>query len=305
MNVSGCCAACTADGSNCGAWKLCRYSNGLSCRLLPTAPTAKTGSGNHCVASGLAAGAPAPKPPPPPPPPPPPTPPPPPLPPPPPPSSGFCDPRDFGAKADGVTVDTAAINAAVRGCGGVMFSAGLTFLTGTIVLKSNLVLVMQGDILAAAGHIMVPPPNPQPPSHWYPQGGYQDYGHTHWADSLARCSFLQTDFAIKVVLSAIELHTCSGLKRWQACAPKACFSGVHSLLPKVLLRPRPATDLATLQFYGNGVSNVTLRGAGTVDGHGALEQGTPSEGNGCKMFGLVDSTGVTLSGMCGAWSPSP
>ena len=239
---AACCDACDADGPNCGAWKLCRYSDGLTCRLMPTAPTAKTSGGNRCIASGLAKSA---HPPPPPPPAPPtPTPPaPPPLPPPPPPTDGFCDPRDYGAKGDGVAVDTAAINAAIRGCGGLLFKAGLVFLTGTIELKSNLVVDVQENctILGAKGHIMAPPPNPQPPSHWYPQGGYQDYGHTHWADSL---------------------------------------------------------------FYGRSLSNVTIGGRGIVDGNGAILQGQPAPGSGCKMFGVVDSTGVTLSGLTtfrGGW----
>jgi polygalacturonase len=88
---------------------------------------------------------------------------------------------------------------------------------------------------------MVPPPNPQPPSHWYPEGGYQDYGHTHWADSL---------------------------------------------------------------FYGESVANVSITGEGTVDGNGALLQGTPKPGYGCKMFGLVGSSDVTLRGLTthsGGW----
>eukprot|EP01043_Picozoa_sp_COSAG02_P087838 COSAG02_NODE_25046_length_670_cov_0.894921_1_plen_196_part_01 len=142
-----------------------------------------------------------------------------------------------------MTVDTAAINAAIMHCGGLAFKSGLVFLTGTLVLKSDLVIVVENNatILGAKGHIMVPPPNPQPASRWYPEGGYQDYGHTHWADSL---------------------------------------------------------------FFGHAVSNVTVMGGGTVDGNGALQSGTPKAGDGCKMFGFVDSTGVTLSGVTtrrGGW----
>ena len=123
------------------------------------------------------------------------------------------------------------------------FKGGLIFLTGTLNLKSNLHLVVEENstILGSKGAIMVPPHNPQPPSHWYPEGGYQDYGHTHWADSL---------------------------------------------------------------FYGDSVSNVSITGSGTIDGNGALKSGTPSAGFGCKMFGLVGSTNVTLRGLtthAGGW----
>ena len=238
-DAAGCCSACSQAGHSCGSWKLCRYSDGLSCRLLPSAPTQKS-TNARCLAAGQSPGAPAPAPPPPAPPPPPP---PPPLPPAPPPTAGFCDPRDFGAKGDGTTVDTAAINAAIGACGGLTFKGGLIFLTGTLNLKSNLHLVVEENstILGAKGAIMVPPHNPQPPSHWYPEGGYQDYGHTHWADSL---------------------------------------------------------------FYGDSVSNVSITGSGTIDGNGALKSGTPSAGFGCKMFGLVGSTNVTLRGLtthAGGW----
>eukprot|EP01050_Picozoa_sp_SAG11_P013301 SAG11_NODE_1542_length_4717_cov_2.974881_5_plen_241_part_01 len=135
--AAACCARCSADGVKCGSWKLCRYSDGLSCRLLPSAPTRKIKAGARCQASGLSPDDPAP-----------------PSPPTPPPTTGFCDPREFGATGDGVTVDTAAINAAVVHCGGLTFRSGLVFLTGTIKLKSNLVIVIENNatILGAKGH---------------------------------------------------------------------------------------------------------------------------------------------------------
>jgi polygalacturonase len=51
-----------------------------------------------------------------------------------------CDPRDFGAKADGSTRDTAAIQAAIDACaetGGTIHLHGGTYLSGMITLKSR------------------------------------------------------------------------------------------------------------------------------------------------------------------------
>ena len=37
--ADACCARCAADGAKCGSWKLCHYSDGLSCRLRTANPT--------------------------------------------------------------------------------------------------------------------------------------------------------------------------------------------------------------------------------------------------------------------------
>jgi len=53
----------------------------------------------------------------------------------------LCDPMDFGAKADGVTKDTAAIQASIEACAGesrgIIVLRGGTFLSGTIRLHSH------------------------------------------------------------------------------------------------------------------------------------------------------------------------
>jgi polygalacturonase len=55
-----------------------------------------------------------------------------------------CDARTYGAKADGATKDTKAIQAAIDDCasagGGTVKLSGGTFLSGPIVLKSNITL---------------------------------------------------------------------------------------------------------------------------------------------------------------------
>ena len=106
-SAAGCCEQCQREEGACGAWKLCTYSTGLSCRLLATAPTS-TRLGDKCISGlpRLPAPSPSPSPSPPSPPAPPPRP---------------CDVTHFGAKGDGITVDTAAINAAVGACDEVTF----------------------------------------------------------------------------------------------------------------------------------------------------------------------------------------
>lgn len=59
-------------------------------------------------------------------------------------SAKVCDARSYGAKADGTTKDTAAIQTAIDDCakagGGTVKLAGGTFLSAPIVLKSNVTL---------------------------------------------------------------------------------------------------------------------------------------------------------------------
>jgi len=94
--------------------------------------------------------------------------------------------KNFGALGDGKTLDTKAINDAIeatakQGGGTVYFPAG-TFLSFSIHLKSNISLYLdQGCVLMAAdttanGKYDAGEPNA------FDQ--YQDYGHSHWHNSL-------------------------------------------------------------------------------------------------------------------------
>jgi exo-poly-alpha-galacturonosidase len=62
-------------------------------------------------------------------------------------------PEDYGAAANGTTKDTAAIQAAITACtagGKVHLRAGKTFLSGSIFLKSNMTLQIDGTILGSS-----------------------------------------------------------------------------------------------------------------------------------------------------------
>lgn len=97
------------------------------------------------------------------------------------------DVRAYGATGDGKALDTAAINEAIEaasaaGGGTVRFPAG-TYLSFSIRLKSNITLYLdQGATILAAdpkeakGSYDIPEPN-----EW---DMYQDFGHSHWQNSL-------------------------------------------------------------------------------------------------------------------------
>ena len=93
----------------------------------------------------------------------------------------------FGAKGDGQTLDTVAINkaietAAAAGGGTVQFPAG-TYLSFSIRLKSHITLYLdQGATILAADPVAGKPGYDLPePNEW---DMYQDFGHSHWQNSL-------------------------------------------------------------------------------------------------------------------------
>ena len=98
--------------------------------------------------------------------------------------------RDYGAAGDGKTIDTAAVNktidtAAAAGGGTVIFPAG-AYLCYSIRLKSNIALFLeQGATIIAADQPQVGQPGYDSfePNQWGDLA-YQDFGHSHWHNSL-------------------------------------------------------------------------------------------------------------------------
>ncbi|MGC4073316.1 MAG: glycoside hydrolase family 28 protein [Nibricoccus sp.] len=103
--------------------------------------------------------------------------------------SGVFPVRAFGATGDGRTLDTDAVNRAITaaaeaGGGTVEFGAG-EYLCYSIRLKSNITLHLgAGAVIVAAE----PPPEGQPGGYDVPEENpwawYQDFGHTHFRNSL-------------------------------------------------------------------------------------------------------------------------
>lgn len=97
------------------------------------------------------------------------------------------DVRAYGAKGDGVAIDSPAINAAIEaasaaGGGTVVLPAG-TYLSFSIRLKSRITLVIGpgATLLAADPADAKGRYDPPEPNEW---DAYQDFGHSHWQNSL-------------------------------------------------------------------------------------------------------------------------
>lgn len=101
------------------------------------------------------------------------------------------DVRSYGARGDGRTLDTDAINAAIdaaasAGGGTVHFPAG-TYPSFSIHLRSHVSLHLgRGATLLAAdpADYQGPGYDPPEPNIWGDEHEYQDFGHSHWHNSL-------------------------------------------------------------------------------------------------------------------------
>jgi len=96
---------------------------------------------------------------------------------------------DFGAKGDGKTLDSPSINKAIeeaasKGGGTIYFPAG-TYLSVSIHLKSNISLYLeQGATILAASTLDGFKYDSPEPNIWGDSLKYQDFGHSHWHNSL-------------------------------------------------------------------------------------------------------------------------
>ena len=99
-------------------------------------------------------------------------------------SAAVFDVKTYGAAGDGRTLDTAAINkaieaAAAAGGGTVTFPAG-TFVSGTIRLKSHVSIHLDSGATLEATTDPTAYDEAEP-NQW---SQYQDFGHSHWDNSL-------------------------------------------------------------------------------------------------------------------------
>lgn len=94
--------------------------------------------------------------------------------------------KDFSATGNGKTLDTEAINKAISNAasagGGIVYFPPGVYLSTSIRLKNNITLYLEaGSIIEAASDSVAKYDLPEPNE---AGGDYQDFGHSHWKNSL-------------------------------------------------------------------------------------------------------------------------
>jgi polygalacturonase len=180
------------------------------------------------------------------------------------PAAQTYDVRAFGAKGDGKTVDTPAINQAIAaaaqaGGGTVVFPAG-TYLSYSIHLKSHVSLLLaDGSTILAAD---TPPDgrgayDPAEPNQQWEK--YQDYGHGHWHNSL-----MWGENLTNLSIYGPGLIWGKGLSRGELWGPVAENPGVANKAialkncQNVLLRDFSILHGGHFAVLATGVDNLTI-----------------------------------------------
>ena len=181
-------------------------------------------------------------------------------------AGAWLDVRSFGAKGNGITLDTPAINAAIEAAaaagGGTVHIPSGNFLCFSIHLRSNVALYLdQGATLIAAS---VPPEGltsggydaAEPNTPWE---SFQDYGHNHWHNSL-----LWGEGLHDVSILGAGLLWGKGLSRGDKQAPLAESPGVGNKTialkncRNVLLRDFSILKGGHFGILATGVDNLTI-----------------------------------------------
>ncbi|EGF92671.1 glycoside hydrolase family protein [Asticcacaulis biprosthecium C19] len=184
----------------------------------------------------------------------------------------ICNVRDFGATGDGVTLDTEAINAAVQAAanGGTVLLPPGRYLSHSIRLISGVTLHLAADAVleAAPGKgYNLPEDNPF--------DLYQDFGHSHWRNSLIWGEGL-SDIVIEGdgVIDGMGLTREGPGSQWKKQAGEFPLS-MRGLSAEVMAELSP--EVSAMQGLGNKAislkrcRNVVLRGLTIVrGGHFAL-----------------------------------
>ena len=96
-----------------------------------------------------------------------------------------CDVRDFGARGDNSTNDAESINQAIQSCDTIVFDGPhgqpISFVTGSVRLKSNLTIVVHPNVEIRAAKNGVGAYDLVEDNPW---SQYQDFGHSFFRNSM-------------------------------------------------------------------------------------------------------------------------
>lgn len=167
---------------------------------------------------------------------------------------------DFGAKGDGVHLDTDAINntiiaAANAGGGTVVFPAG-KYLSFSIRLKSNITLHLNaGATLIAANMNEHPGAYDTPePNIWGDSLHYQDFGHSHFRNSLIWGEDLEN-----IAITGPGLIYGKGLQKWGDTKPGLGNKSIaFKKCRNVTLRDFSVLHGGHFAILATGVDNLTI-----------------------------------------------
>lgn len=169
----------------------------------------------------------------------------------------FYNVKDYGAKGDGQTVDTKAIDAAInaaseKGGGTVFFPAG-TYLSFTIHLKSFITLHLDNGATLEAADVkkLGLGYDPAEPNQW---DMYQDFGHSHWRNSLIYGENLQN-----IAITGLGTIYGNGLTREGFKTPGMANKAIAlKLCRNVVLKDFSILMGGHFALLATGVDNMTI-----------------------------------------------
>ena len=174
-------------------------------------------------------------------------------------SSANFNVKTFGATGDGVTIDSPAINKAIEAAadagGGTVYIPAGTYLCCSIRLKSNISLYLDhGAVILAAEPTDSTGYDQAEPNEWGDKYKYQDYGHSHWRDSLIWGENLEN---ISIVGSGLIYG--KGLTKWDTDRKGVGNKAIAlKLCRNVLIRDISILHGGHFGILPTGVDNFTI-----------------------------------------------